>query len=120
MCFLQLDDSHEQVHQQFIHRKQHLILGNPELIWMVLFPPLGYLLLPTIDDSIEDESFQEIVETGYTFLLRNSQFSFQQNLVHKRLKQLLQESNDTFGVSKTYEKNSRYGWNKRRKICTLV
>ena len=104
LCFLQLDDSHEQVHQQFIHRKEHLILGNPELIWMVLFPPLGYLLLPTIDDSIEDDSFKAIVKTGYTFLLKNSQYSFQQNLVPKRLQQLLQGSNDTFDVSKTYER----------------
>jgi hypothetical protein len=44
MFFLQLGKYHQLIHQQYLYCREHIIDDDNQLLWMVLFQPIQYLL----------------------------------------------------------------------------
>jgi hypothetical protein len=63
--FIQIDDSHQLVHDQFIFRDNFIIHKDKDLVWMMLFQPLICLFNPDTIGRNDDNAFKTLLIRGY-------------------------------------------------------
>jgi hypothetical protein len=88
--FIQVDDYHQLVHDQYIIRSQ-FVMPDPNLVWMVLFQPLLCLLNTDIIDKNDRPSFKKIIVRGYYYFLnhfKDNNNIFHQSNIHQNLEKI--------------------------------